>query len=779
MSNGHPAYAGFSGSVGRTISTSRPAWPAERRAPDGAPNIVLVLVDDLGFADVGPYGGEIATPTLDRLAARGVRFTNYHTTPLCSPSRAALLTGINPHRAGFAYPANSDPGYPSYVFELPADAPTLAESLRDHGYATFMVGKWHLTGDRALNDAADKSSWPIQRGFDRYYGSMEGFTNLHAPHRLVWDNSPYAVQTYPQGYYLTDDLTDRAISMIKSLRASDDRKPFFLYFAHHAVHGPIQAKDADIARYAGIYDAGWDHVRDERFRRQVQIGLFGPDTALPPRNHEPGKSVSSWDVLSSEQQQRFARYMEVYAGAVHAVDASLGRLLDALADHGDADNTLVVFTSDNGGTAEGGEDGTRSYFSQFAHVAGLPADWDRDVDRELGLIGGPQTTVHYPRGWGQASNTPFRLYKSDTFAGGVRAPLIISWPDGGLRDDQQGDHDDGLRRQYVYVTDVGPTLLELAGVERSTHRHGVPAAPLDGVSAAALVRSAAAASTHGGQYAECAGHRSYQTTEWKIVTLHRPNTPFDDTEWQLFDLHADPTETTDLAADHPEVVAELAAAWEDAAWANRVFPLDDDGPASELRRPGDARFADPVTLHPGTPTLERWRSAQLINHRDLVVVIGLRVSAGDAGVLVAHGDQGGGYLVVVETDERGEPTARFVLNAYGALHSTPPITLGLGDQELTLQIDVAPQFRWRVLLTDGTAVGQLDDVPQLLGMAPFTGISVGADRGGPVDWSLHEQHGAYPWSGVLHFVRYVPGRPSADGPGERARVWAEGALIYD
>ncbi|MFL6065140.1 MAG: sulfatase-like hydrolase/transferase [Friedmanniella sp.] len=772
---GHPAYDGFAGRIGRTISESRPAWPSPTRSPAGAPNLVIVLVDDLGFADIGPYGSEIDTPHLNQLAAEGLTFTGYHTTPLCSPSRAALLTGLNPHRAGFAFPANSDPGYPAYSFELPEDVPTIAESVRAQGYATFMLGKWHLTGDRALHDAADRSSWPLARGFDRYFGSMEGFTNLHAPHRLVWDNSPFPVDCYPDGYYLTDDLTERAVEMIHALRANDARKPFLLYLAHHAVHGPVQAKEGDIAKYAGVYDGGWDAIRQARFDRQLELGIFPPGTRLPDRNTERGREAPPWDGLTPDQQRRYARYMQVYAGAVDAVDASLGRLLATLEAYGERENTLIVFTSDNGGTAEGGLEGTRSYFSQFAHVAGLPADWDRDVERDLDLIGGPQTTVHYPRGWGQASNTPFRLYKGDTYAGGIRAPLIVSWPAGGLR---RGD-DDGRRRQYVHVTDLTPTLLDLAGLTPLATRHGRPSPAPDGVSAAEVFRSPQAEVAHQEQYTETGGNRAYQTTRWKIVTQHQPGHAFDDAEWRLYDLLADPTETTDLAASHPDVLAQLAAAWEASAWQNRVFPLDDHGPASSLRRPDDAHLAESVTLLPGTPTLERFRSAQLIAHRDFVVSAAFHVASGDQGVLVAHGDQGGGYLVEVRTDDRGAPSARFVLNAYGRMHRSKPVPLLTGENDLVLQVRVRPGFRWDVVLTDGVSVSTLEDLPQLLGMAPFTGISVGADRAGPVDWELHCRHGSFPFSGTLHHVRYHPGPLSADAPAERARVWAEGAAIYD
>jgi arylsulfatase len=467
--------------------------------------------------------------------------------------------------------------------------------------------------------------------------------------------------------------------------------------------------------------------------------------------------------------------MQVYAAAVQAVDTSTGRLVEYLERLGELDNTIILFTSDNGATAEGGAEGTRSYFSQFAHLDGLPGDWDRDVDRELELVGGPQTTMHYPRGWGQASNTPFRLYKASTFAGGIRAPLIVHWPAGALL----GQGDDGLRRQYVHVTDLTPTLLDLVGVAPNRQRHGRDAPALDGVSAVDVLRDPAAASQHGDQYTETAGQRAYRRGTWKIVTQHRPGTAFDDGEWQLYDLAADPTETTDLASVHPDVVAELAAGWEEAAWANRVFPLDDHGPASGRRRPDDARLGDPVTLMPFGGTVERWRSAQLVQHRDVAITASFRLAAGDSGVLVAHGDQGGGYLLAVDTDGRGEPVAWFGLNAYGVMHRTPPIGLALGESELLVQLQTRPGFRLDVLLTDGRAASTLTDLPQLVGMAPFTGISVGADRGGPVDWDVHRRSGSHQFTGVLHAVRYDTGPLSADAPAERARVWAEGVRIYD
>ncbi|WP_165036921.1 sulfatase-like hydrolase/transferase, partial [Candidatus Protofrankia californiensis] len=390
-------YTGFGGRIGRTFGESEPAWPSRVRPEGRAPNIVVVLVDDMGYSDIGPFGAEIATPTLDRLAEQGLRLTNYHTMPLCSPARAALLTGLNPHRVGYAMVANADPGFPGYGMEIAEDIPTLAELLHDTGYATYAVGKWHLARDSASNAADDRRNWPLQKGFDQYYGVLEGLTSLFHPHQLVRDNSPLDIDDLPDGYYYTDDITDQAISMVTSLRAHDADKPFFLYVAHNAVHGPLQAKPEDVLRYRGRYDGGWDALREARFDRQLAAGLFPADTRLPRRNFEAGHEVGAWGELSPEQQRLYARYMEVYAAMVDNIDQNLGRLLDTLAALGDLDNTIVVFTSDNGGTGEGGAEGTRSYFKRFVQHPKLPADWDPDVERDPELIGGPRSLVHYPR----------------------------------------------------------------------------------------------------------------------------------------------------------------------------------------------------------------------------------------------------------------------------------------------------------------------------------------------------------------------------------------------
>ncbi len=449
MAGSQEGYAGFEGSVGRVFATSEPWWPPRPTAPEGAPNIVVILVDDLGYADLGCYGSEIATPNIDRLAAGGLRYTNFHSAPMCSPTRASLLTGMEPHLAGVGTVAHSDPGFPGYAMEIADDVVTLPETLRAAGYATYMVGKWHLSKDSDQSDAGPRDSWPCQKGFDRYYGVLDAFTNLHQPHRLVSDNQAVETDSYPDDYYFTDDITDRAIAMMKAGKASDPTKPFFTYIAHGAVHAPLHAPAEAIARQKGRYDAGWDALREERFRRQQELGIVVPDTELAPRNTEPGNDVQAWDTLPPEHREVFARHMEVFAAMVETVDASTGRVLAALEEMGELDNTLVIFTSDNGASREGEEMGTSSY------MVHLLAGDDIDADRaRLDLMGGPQTSPHYPRGWAMAGNTPFRLYKINTHAGGHTVPFIVNWPSR-LRD-QAGT----LRRQYAHVSDLMPTFLD-------------------------------------------------------------------------------------------------------------------------------------------------------------------------------------------------------------------------------------------------------------------------------------------------------------------------------
>jgi arylsulfatase len=744
--------AEFQGRIGRTVAGSTPWWPPRPEAR-GKPNVVIVLLDDLGFADLGCFGSEIRTPHVDALAARGLRYTDFHVTPMCSPTRAALLTGLNPHAAGFGHVAHSDPGFPGYAMELADNVVTLAEVLRDAGWATYMSGKWHLAKDSDISDAGPRHSWPCQRGFERFYGFLDGFTNLHHPHRLVQDNTAIDVDEYPEGYYLTDDLTDRAIEMIRSGKASDPSKPFFLYLAHGAVHAPLLAKEEDVARYDGRYRIGWDALREERFARQQELGLVEPGTALPVRNSEAGHEVQPWDSLAPEVQELFARYMAVYAAMVDNVDQQLGRLLSAVEEMGELDNTIVLFTSDNGASREGEAEGTTAYYQHLLGSTDTAADLAR-----LDEIGGPTTTPHYPRGWAMASGTPWRLYKVSTHAGGHSVPMVLAGP--GVPT--------GLRGQFTHVTDVMPTLLDLLGLERPSHRHGVELRPVAGTSFRATIDSENAPSAHTEQHYEMVGNRGFYRDGWEVVTDHRPLTPFSDEEWELYDLRSDRTETRDLAEEHPDLVAELAAAWEAAARANDVYPLDEGSGVKFLQRPPRVEvLSEPVTLFPGTPTLERWRSQQLVVNRSFIVTVRLgSVDEGGLGegVLVAHGDQGGGYSLAVSSGE-------LVFHHNDGRGRLRSLSAALSAAEVVEMAFTAPGGgTWSVALSvDGTEVASDVGYTILFPMAPFQGIDVGRDSKSPVVWG----RGLAPYTGEIRSVTYTPGPLAPDSPAALLEVLRE------
>jgi arylsulfatase A-like enzyme len=759
------AYAGFEGRIGRTMAGSQPWWPPRPKAGDKAPNVVVVLVDDMGYSDIGCFGSEIATPHIDRLAEEGIRYTNFHVTPMCSPTRAALLTGRNPHAAGVGYVAHADPGFPGHAMELADDVSTIAEVLRDNGYSTLMVGKWHLCKDADVTDTGSRASWPLQRGFDRFYGIMDGMTDMFHPHAVYRDNTRVTPDEFPHGYYFTDDLTDQAISMLRSVKASDPARPAFLYFAHGAVHAPLNARAEDIERHRGAYERGWDRLRTERFERQRELGIVPEGTELAPRNGEPGDEVIAWDELSQEQKKVFARYMEVYAAMVQSVDASLGRLRAALEEIGEWDDTVLLFTSDNGASRDGESQGSTQYFDVLRHYHGagdLEGAFERDREA-VDLIGGPRSLPHYPRGWAMASNTPFRLYKINVHAGGHAVPAIVSWPE------RLSGVGGGIRRQYVHVTDVFPTILEATGATASGRRHGVDLKPLAGHSFLRSLKDADAPETHREQHYEMQGHRGHYRDGWEIVTRHVPLTRFGHHEWELYDLRADPTETRDLAAEHPELVADLAARWERAAWENQVFPLNEGSGLQRARRPErEDAFARPVRLVPGTPTLERYRSLMLVYRRSFRVTVDLDFVPGDRGVLFAHGCKSGGYSLSIDGDE-----LTYFHNHSGEMTALALGTVAAGRQRILLDV-TALQGGAHVdvsVLVGGQVRGKADGLPMPMGQAMFQGIDVGVDRGSPVSWARFDAEGTFPYTGTLHSVTWTPGDPApGTGPETLARL---------
>ncbi len=513
------------------------------------PNVIVIVFDDTGFSDLGAFGGEIHTPNIDALAMGGLRYNRFDTKAVCSSTRAALLSGREPHQMRMAdlpsrLPKPDDADQTSYKGELPANAELLPEALKKAGYATYAVGKWHLSpayqgGPGGPRDPADKASWPLQRGFDGYYGFLGGWTDQWNP-TLIEGNQPVEKPDVP-GYHLSVDLVDHAITSLDAGWKAG--KPTFLYLAMGATHSPIQAPKEYIDRYKGRYDGGWDRLRAERFARLKQMGVIPADTRLAER----AATDAAWDSLSEQEQRVFARFMETYAGFLEHADEQIGRLIAHVKQCDQFDDTLIVLMSDNGGAPEAGaKGGFRQAYGDKTTVA--------EMDAHLDELGGPTTEALYQRPWGNASSTPFPRYKLWPFAGGTRDPLIISWP--------RTIQDPGaIRPQYVNVVDLAPTILDVAGGSFADTIAGVEQLPRAGISVRASFLSGAASAGRPVQFFELRANRAIRVGDWKAVTIHEFEQPFEDDKWMLFNLAADYAETEDLAARYPEKLAELKAAW--------------------------------------------------------------------------------------------------------------------------------------------------------------------------------------------------------------------------
>ncbi len=621
-----------------TGSTSRRADTPYRA---GAPNVVVVVLDDVGFAQLGCFGSDIATPAIDGLAEQGVRLTNFHTTAVCSPTRACLLTGRNHHRVGVGMLPDLPMAFPGYTARIPAEAGTLAEILRVQGYATFAVGKWHLTPRDQRSPSGPFENWPLGKGFEHYYGFLGGDANHWAP-ELVRDNTYVDPPRTPaEGYHLSEDLADETIARVRELRRNQHDRPFLVWVGMGAGHAPHHVAPEWSDAYAGQFDTGWDEWRRATLERQVELGIVAPGTELPT----PSDHVPDWDDMHPDQRRVAARMMEVYAGFLTHADAQIGRILAALDDLGERNNTVVVVVSDNGASGEAGPFGSVSEF-RFAQ--------GRDEDPELNLalideLGGHRTYNHYPWGWAEAGNTPVRRFKRYTFEGGVRDPFVISWP-AGL--DAAGE----VRHQYSHAVDVLPTLLDLLDIEPPTHLGGVGQMTFDGVTLRPMLTSADAPDPRTAQYYECWGSRAMYADGWKVVTNHvnqlthserdliAGSADFDHDHWHLFDTRNDPAENFDVGDEHPELRDELVARWYAEAERNNVLPLSDGvfdrlahlflpwptGASRVELRPGERLFED------NTPTL--------CNGFTITARLGEPLAADMVGVLAEQGDYNGGWV---------------------------------------------------------------------------------------------------------------------------------------
>ena len=668
-----PSPAEITAATGRTYRDATGAWPARPAPPAGAPNVIVILWDDVGFGQFGCYGSSLATPNIDRLAAGGLRYNNFHVRPVCSPTRAALLSGRNPHAVGVATIAEYSNGFPNSRGGIRADAGTLAQYLQAGGYSTFAVGKWHLAPMADANPAGDPAHWPTGRGFDHFYGYIGGDMNQFAP-ELFEGRDRVAPRASAAPYYLDADLTDRALGYLAEQRASAGEQPFFLYLAYCAGHAPHQAPPDLLEKWRGKFDAGWDAVRAATLEQQKQLGLVPRDTALPPPN--PG--VQPWAALTADQRRLFARYYECFAACMEATDREMGRLLDWLERTGEMDHTLILLASDNGASPEGGVEGIWNEMRLFS--TGQPGTLDGGL-AHYDQLGGPLTYPTYPIGWTQAANTPFRRQKGTVHEGGIRTPLIAHWP---ARITDRG----AIRPQFQDVTDLLPTVLEVAGLPAPATFHGQPQPPLDGTSLASTwpAARAAAPTTHRTQYFEIYGHRALWHEGWKLVAWHRSGAPFAQDAWELYDTAADFNETRDLASAHPEKVAELLALWEREAQRNDVYPLDDRFLDRDMLRPPANLARTRAVYHPPLSGLHKFTALER-RDRSMTITVDFTHPAADAtgdGALVAHGGRFAGYALYVRHNR-----LVFHYNYAGEERTTVTATEPLPVGALTAQVDFA------------------------------------------------------------------------------------------
>jgi len=665
-----PAVA--AGSAGDPAAVAAPA--AAPRA-DTRPNVLLWLLDDVGFAQLASYGGIVDTPNIDRVVANGLRYDNYHTAPVCSASRAAILTGRMPHSVNMGGHAALPMTQPGYSGRVPAAAGTIAENLRQAGYATFALGKWDHLPPADMASGGPTTYWPTGQGFERYYGFMAADTDQWHPN-LIRDNTPIPTPSTP-GYLLNVDLADQAIRMIDS-RDSGPPRPFFMYYATGTAHAPHHAPPEWIARYRGKFDMGWDKLREQVLQREIARGIVPKGTRLAPRP----EGMPAWDSLSADQKRMYTRQMETFAAALSFADAQFGRVLDQLEKRGELANTMVIVTSDNGASAEGGPEGMLAESFLSAQKQPALADNLKFYDQ----WGGPATYPTYAFGWAVAGDTPYRYYKQTTYEGGQRVPLIVSWPKGFTAHGE-------LRRQYTHVADIAPTILEAAGVTPAAVVNQVPQSPMEGASFAASFTAPGDPRQARGQYSEMFGNRAFSYQGWAIVANHRTATwrmtgpPTFDEPWELYDVVADPGQTTNLAAKYPDKVAELDRMFADQAARYHVLPQHNqtDGLAETARlsaasfaaRHGQWRFTGPVGMIPPV-------SAPPVLARGFTMSARLDLPEGGVtGPLFAQGSSLGGMGLYLD---RGRPVFMAV-SLLGEAHRVEAAeALPAGAADLTLEV---------------------------------------------------------------------------------------------
>ena len=640
----------FAGKVALDVRDSVQDWaPYElTRAPEGAPNVLIVLYDDTGQAAWSPYGGRINMPTMDRLAANGLTYTQWHTTALCSPTRSTLLTGRNHHVNRFAAITEATTGFPGSSGRLPAECATMPQLLQENGYSTFWLGKNHNVPEEDVAAGGSKSEWPLNKGFDRFYGFIGGETNNWYPD-LVEDNRFIEPPATPEeGYHLSKDLADQAIRMLRDQHATNPSKPWYMWFCPGANHAPHHAPQEYIDKYKGMFDDGYDAYREWVLPRMIERGILPEGTELTPFNPlpeemaNPADFVRPWEELNDDEKRLFAKMAEVFAGFSEYTDAQVGRVLEYLEATDQLDNTIIFYCADNGASGEGSPNGS---VNENKFFNGFPDDLEENL-RYLDTLGSPETYNHYPTGWAAAFSAPYQMFKRySQYAGGTCDPMVISWPKG---IQARGE----IRHQYHHSTDVVATILDVIGIEMPDTFRGVTQYPMNGVSMAYSFDDAQAPTAKKRQYYTMLGTRGIWADGWKASAIHAPLTSvgnFENDVWQLYHVDVDRAESNDLASEYPEKLKEMIDIWFEEAEANFVLPLDDrsavevlgtERPQAEPRRTRYIYFPHTSSVPEGVAVNVRGRSYKILAD--------VEVTPESEGVIFAHGSRFGGHTLFIK-----------------------------------------------------------------------------------------------------------------------------------
>ncbi len=695
--------------TGMTMKEQVASFRPEPTAPLGTPNVVLIVFDDTGFSDFGCYGSSIRTPNIDQLADGGIRYTNFHTTSLCSPTRSALLTGRNHHAVGMGSLANYDYGFDGYRGEVSKNAAMLSEMLRPYGFNNYAIGKWHLTPMHHIGPTGPYDLWPTQRGFDRYYGFLDGAMNHWDP--FLTEDNHHIPKPDRDGYHLTDDLVDKASTWASAHTSMDPEKPFFMYLAFGAGHSPHHVSGDRIDEYIPLFERGWDIERDERMARQKAMGVIPADTVLPSRN--PG--VVAWDSLSEDEKYIFVRYQAAFAAMITHTDEAIGRFLQTMKKIGQFDNTIFIVMSDNGASQEGGLAGTMNQGRYFERVEMSLGETRKIIDE----IGQTQWFDNYPLGWAMAGNTPCKFYKQNTHGGGIRDPYIMHWSRG-FDSSVAGT----LRHQFHHCSDVVPTLLDLLGTEMPPVVNGIEQMPIHGTSMAYTIDGIDEPTRKMVQHFEMHGHRGIVADGWKAVTIHKYRTPMSDDVWELYNLNVDFSESNDLALIHPTKLDEMIELWWQEAEKFKVLPIRDG-----IGQPAKREMKKNFRLWPGTERVPSDAAPDLANSHHVISAHFTVPEGGCEGVLIKDGDAWAGYSMFIQN---GEVCFRyhFPMEPHEIRAS---VDLTAGDHTLTWELTKTSRTAGRgELRFDDEVVGHVDIPRRIRGWMPFNGLDIGCDNGSPV-----------------------------------------------